>query len=289
MKKKILMLSMLVLAAVLLVVSCDNGTKEPSEYTVTFDSNGGTAVASQTVKKGEKATKPANPTHTGWGFLRWSLTDDGETAFDFENETVTGDITLHAVWKTSYIIGDRGPSGGWIFYDCDADNNLLVNDGLTSSKCGWRYLEAASADLAEEYVFGEYKVDDKSASLGTSGDIGKGKENTDDLTAAMGETVLCNGKYVTYAAKACADWGNGTDYDDWFLPSSGELQKMYQNLKANNLGGTWQDSEYSCYYWSSTDVNATPHLYAVTVKFYSGVTDNQLRYEAKNIRPARRF
>ena len=37
-------------------------------YTVAFDANGGSAVASQTVKYGAKATQPANPTRTGYTF-----------------------------------------------------------------------------------------------------------------------------------------------------------------------------------------------------------------------------
>jgi len=40
-------------------------------YTVTFNSNGGSAVASQTVNEGDDATKPADPTQTGYVFAGW--------------------------------------------------------------------------------------------------------------------------------------------------------------------------------------------------------------------------
>ncbi len=50
----------------LLLVSC--GTKK---YTVSFDSNGGTAVVSQVVTKNKKATKPANPTRANYDFVEW--------------------------------------------------------------------------------------------------------------------------------------------------------------------------------------------------------------------------
>lgn len=292
MKKKILMLSMLVLAAALLVVSCDNGTKEPAEYTVTFDSNGGTAVASQAVKEGEKVAKPANPTHTGWGFLRWSATKDGTTAFDFDKETVTGDITLYAVWKTSYKVGETGPAGGIIFYDCDEDDTESDPNGaddLTSATCGWRYLEVAPTDLSQKYIFGLYKVDGADSSVGTSAAVGKGKENTDALIAAMGAKAPGREDSETHAAQACADYGNGTDYDDWFLPSSSELHKIYENVKQKGLGGTWDTGEYTDYYWSSTDINGTPNLYAYTVHINTGAEDSEYRYDAYNVRPARRF
>ncbi len=62
--------------------------------TVTFDSNGGTTVPSQSVEMGNKVKKPENPTKEGTsGFIGWR-TKDGE-AFDFNNE-VFEDITLYA-------------------------------------------------------------------------------------------------------------------------------------------------------------------------------------------------
>ena len=73
-------------------------------FTVTFDSNGGSAVASQTVKEGEKAVKPANPTRSNYTFEGWFTDETLKNAYDF-NTPVTGDITLYADW-------DRRSSGG---------------------------------------------------------------------------------------------------------------------------------------------------------------------------------
>ena len=64
-------------------------------YTVTFDSNGGSAVASQTVEEGKTATKPANPTREGYTFKYWTLNG---REYDF-NTAVTGNITLVAEWE----------------------------------------------------------------------------------------------------------------------------------------------------------------------------------------------
>ena len=63
-------------------------------FTVTFDSNGGSAVVSQTVEEGAKAVKPANPTRSGYTFDGWYL-DDKEYSFD---TPVSSDITLTAKW-----------------------------------------------------------------------------------------------------------------------------------------------------------------------------------------------
>lgn len=45
---------------------------EPIQYTITFDSNGGTAVASITQGFETQITKPVNPTKTGYTFKGWS-------------------------------------------------------------------------------------------------------------------------------------------------------------------------------------------------------------------------
>ena len=69
-------------------------------FTVTFDSNGGSEVESQTVCFGEKAVQPDDPTLEGYLFLGWFL--DGEK-FDFETE-VDANITLVAEYELIYLV-----------------------------------------------------------------------------------------------------------------------------------------------------------------------------------------
>lgn len=70
-------------------------------YTVTFESNGGSAVASQTgMNVGDYVIEPTDPTRTGYKFIGWYL-DDGTflNAWDFDNDTISGDTTLYAKWE----------------------------------------------------------------------------------------------------------------------------------------------------------------------------------------------
>ena len=67
-------------------------------FTVTFDSQGGSAVQAQTVKKGEHAAKPADPTKDGALFSGWAKDAAGANAYDFEAESVSANLTLYAVW-----------------------------------------------------------------------------------------------------------------------------------------------------------------------------------------------
>ena len=69
--------------------------KQLNKYTITFDLDGGTGVASASVYEGSKLTKPANPTKYGYDFVSWQL--DG-TNFDF-NTAITKNLTLKATWK----------------------------------------------------------------------------------------------------------------------------------------------------------------------------------------------
>ena len=64
-------------------------------YTVTFDSNGGNAIFSQTVVSGKTLNAPETPVKVGYEFLGWYL---GDTKWEFDIYTVTKDITLTAKW-----------------------------------------------------------------------------------------------------------------------------------------------------------------------------------------------
>ncbi len=75
-----------------------NNNPVPVTYTVTYDSDGGSAVNSQTVNENGKATKPNDPTKTGYDFIAWELNN---SAYDF-NTAVTGNITLKAKWSIHY-------------------------------------------------------------------------------------------------------------------------------------------------------------------------------------------
>ncbi len=75
-----------------------------NSYTVSFDSNSGTAVGSQIVAYGSTATAPTAPTRTGYTFAGW-YSDSGLTsAFSFST-AITTDLTLYAKWTiNSYLL-----------------------------------------------------------------------------------------------------------------------------------------------------------------------------------------
>ncbi len=85
-------------------VSCSDDDDSSSQtqttyYTVTFDSDGGTAVEKQTVASGKTATKPADPTKVATDSVTYIFAGwyNGNNLFDFATP-ITENITLKAKW-----------------------------------------------------------------------------------------------------------------------------------------------------------------------------------------------
>lgn len=79
-------------------------------YTVTFQSEGGSEVASQ-IRANTPADRPADPTKEGYTFIGWY---NGESEWNFETP-VTADLTLTAKWQVNqYTITFKPENGGRI-------------------------------------------------------------------------------------------------------------------------------------------------------------------------------
>jgi len=69
--------------------------------TVSFNSNGGSAVPAQTVPMGTGATEPAPPTRSGYTFAGWYSNPGLTSLYDFASplaNRIFSDTTLHAKW-----------------------------------------------------------------------------------------------------------------------------------------------------------------------------------------------
>ena len=68
--------------------------KKVKTYTVSFETNGGTAVDSQVVNEGEVVIKPEDPIKEGYLFIQWLYQG---TTYDFSS-VVNSDLVLTAEW-----------------------------------------------------------------------------------------------------------------------------------------------------------------------------------------------
>ena len=231
-------------------------------YQVTFDATGaveGTAVASQWVVDGDTVQKPADPTSSFTGdyliktFDYWSKDNPADvenpTEFDFKNTKIDEPITLYAVWR-DLKVGDRGPSGGYIFYD---RGERPYGE--------WRYYEAAPVNLISRYTSAE----NLSGVPSTSVEVGQGFMNTYNLL-----TTTLSTEYP--AAIACINYtvtNNGKPCAGWLLPSMKELMLMCSELAAKNLGSWPLDGQYL----SSTAIPGSSRMvYGVNFTYRSTAT-----------------
>ena len=110
---------------------------ETKEYTVTFDSNGGSSVKSQKIAQNAKASEPVTPTREGYKFLGWYLNDK---LYSF-NTAVTKNITLTAKWEKlpelTYSIEDEpGSVVGQVRIYILADNVKVAGSATVTTNTG---------------------------------------------------------------------------------------------------------------------------------------------------------
>ena len=68
-----------------------------SSYSVSFNTNGGSAITSRNVNAGAKLTAPTNPTKQGYTFDGWYTDAALKSAYDFD-KAVFSSFTLYAKW-----------------------------------------------------------------------------------------------------------------------------------------------------------------------------------------------
>ena len=110
---------------------------EPTRYTVSFNTNGGSYVASQTVDSGSFAIEPVAPVRDGYTFTGW-YTDPGCTQAYVWSSVVNGNVTLYAGWTQNAPV-DNG--------DGDKDDGskiaeylpmILIGSGIVIALIGIR-------------------------------------------------------------------------------------------------------------------------------------------------------
>ncbi|MBQ4400558.1 MAG: VWA domain-containing protein, partial [Synergistaceae bacterium] len=109
-------------------------TPTPSGFVVTFNSMGGTAVASQTVAAGGMAEEPDEPSRSENHFLGWYTGEGFSFMFGFETP-ISRDITLYAKWwdenDTTDSDGDGLIDSLEYTFGTDPDDPDTDDDGLT--------------------------------------------------------------------------------------------------------------------------------------------------------------
>ena len=103
-----------------------------SSYSVTFNTNGGSTIAKETIEANSVLEKPTAPTKEGYDFAGWYTDKELTTAYDFTAK-VTKNLTLYAAWA------EKG----------DEANQIILTIGEKTAKA---FGETKTNDVAPKIV-----------------------------------------------------------------------------------------------------------------------------------------
>ncbi len=104
----------LILGAIAMIVILTLLSVKYGGFQVTFDTGGGSGVAGQKLKHGDKVKEPLPPGKPGYVFGGWVTSPDPFLAkeWDFAADITEGDMTLYALWEPAQITVKFDLNGG---------------------------------------------------------------------------------------------------------------------------------------------------------------------------------
>ena len=283
---------------------------ENVDYTVQFNSNGGSDVSSQTIATGQTATEPATaPTKDGYSFAGWYSDVGLTTQFNFSTP-ITNHTILYAKWN--YAVGtlllndgtfvaysaaspfttDQIQNAVGIVIDFNSSGAPKTVLGLKhGSSLAWAAQSGNGYNTKFEDILCTITEDFSATAMGTfyvyniqtmNGDE-SGNDNwskicaSDSSASANAETDY---PAFDYANKYGTTTNLSGDYaSGWFIPSFAELRTIYDNYTQlsqvisaiNTVQSGAADAFDSGLYWSSSQAeNGNNRYYAWAVQFSNG-------------------
>jgi hypothetical protein len=266
--------------------SSENRTVNTAITGYTISSTGG-SIASYSISP----AAPAGLTFsTSTGLLSGSPTSVASaTTYTITATNSSGSTSRNFALTVSaavtYTVGSNGPGGGKIFY---VASTPFACGPTMSTTC--TYLEAAntgwSVDVrtwaqATPVSYQSTRVSNSSSpETATATGIGWGYWNT--------LAIISQGN--SNSSTSAAAWADSFTrtvssvvYDDWYLPSSGEITQLWTNRSAVGMS----DDEI---YWTSTE-NSTNASQAITERMglTGGGLSSRFKYTDTRVRPIRAF
>jgi uncharacterized protein (TIGR02145 family)/uncharacterized repeat protein (TIGR02543 family) len=236
------------------------GSLSLTKYTVTFDSRGGRAVATQTLKEGSHAAEPGAPTRGDYTFAGWFKDSACTKEWVFSTETVIAPVTLYAKWVvmdndgniyTTVTIGSRE----WLVENL---KTKLFNDStpipLVEDNSAWNSLTTPgycwyNNDTANKKAYGAL-YNWHAVNTGKLAPWGWHVATHDDWDTLMaypgGKNILGGGRFTNYGNTTDGAFGNigifgewwaSTEYDAsaaWFLILGPSSHNGEFNARINN-------------------------------------------------------
>ncbi|WP_409345375.1 InlB B-repeat-containing protein [Paenibacillus sp. MBLB4367] len=136
----------------------------PTTYTVSFDSQGGSAVAAiANVASGATITAPTAPARAGHTFVGWYKEASLMNAWNFATDKVTGNVTLYAKWtaagSTMFTISFDSLGGSTVAPIANVASGSTISSPTAPTRTGYTFAGwYKEASLATAWNFAADKV-----------------------------------------------------------------------------------------------------------------------------------
>ena len=137
------------------LTSCN--VTQTEKFSATFVVSGGTETPSQTVSKGDKLTKPADPTKEGYEFAGWYKDYTFQNPWNFEEDVVTEHIMIYAKWVRPAQIFTIKQATDFL---ATQDANFVSTD---------RYIITATVEKVTNPSYGAMVIKDDTGSISVYG------------------------------------------------------------------------------------------------------------------------
>ena len=128
-----------------------------NSYTVTFNSNGGSAVGSISVSHGSTIDKPADPTRTGYSFAGWFKDSALSAPFTFgsNGDKITDNTTLYAKWTVNSYTVSFNSNGGSAVDSISANYDSTIDKPTNPTRTGYSFAGwFKDSALSSPFTFG---------------------------------------------------------------------------------------------------------------------------------------
>jgi len=192
---------------------------EIKDFTVSFDTLGGSTIADQIVQYGECVVEPSNPTRTGYDFNGWFTDVACTVPWNFELYTVSEDTVLYSKWVNSSYEVTFDSQGGSAVNSIEALYDTTIKEPNPPTRLGYEFAGwYHEASCANEWIWETDRV--------------------------MGDTTL----YANWIVSNCTisfEPVGSTIIPDQIVPSGGKITKpVVPNIDGYDLIGWFTEDTY---------------------------------------------
>jgi len=276
---------------------------EAKRYTVSFDSNGGTDVSSQSVEYGKTAVKPTDPSRYGYTFDGWYV---GDELYNFATP-LKKDIALTARWipqTYTVIYSGNGATGGThpnSTFKYDTTYRLPAN-GYEKTGYGFKgWAETSDGPVKyKDYQDGLYNLAEPNGTI-TLYAVWEPNEYTILYDGNDGQiwdsytSVIFDSNVTVANGYNAAKWGYTLKEWNTKKDGSGTTYALGQTFKYNipkdiTLYAIWQPNEYRITFDTMGEGTVTPNFITVTfdgkypeLPTPAGTSQNFVRWEIDGV------